>query len=378
MSEYTQFVGLDVHAETIAVAIARPGRSPAEDAGTLGTETAQVRKWVMRHADRGTWLVCYEAGPTGFELYRQLTQLGVACQVVAPGLVPKRPTDRVKTDRRDARHLAAALRAGTLTPVRVPTAAEEAFRDLVRARTMAVQTRQRARQRVKSALLRWGIRPPEGLTAWNRAYHGWLHTVVPAPAPRDQVWGELLSQLAEADIRVDRITRQLAAAWPQHPLASLMQALQSLRGVHWLTAATIVAECGDLTQFAHPRAFMGWVGVVPREASSGPTRHQGGLTKTGNAHVRRVLVEAAHSYRFRPTLKGWVGRRLAQQGPWEPGLSAISWRAQQRLHTKLRALHGRRGQQKALAAVARELCGFIWEVAVWVRAQHGTQVPPVA
>jgi len=369
MSEYTRFVGFDVSAATIAVAVAAPGRQPAEDAGTLPTDPAAVRKWVMRQADRAGVVVCYEAGPTGFGLYRQLTALGVTCQVVAPGLVPTRPTDRVKTDRRDARHLAEALRAGTLTPVRVPTEAEEAFRDLVRTRTMAVQVRQRARQRVQSTLLRWGIRPPAGLAAWGPAYQAWLRQVAPTPTPRDAVWAELQGQLADADARVDRITRQLAAAWPQHPLAPLIRAWQALRGIDGLPAVTVAAELGDRAPFPHPRHVMAGVGLVPWEGASGVTRRPGGLTKTGNAALRRVLVEAAHSYRFRPPLRGPVGRRLATLGPWEPALSAISLRAQQRLHGRLRTLGGRRGPPKALAAVARELCGDLGEIAVWVRAQ---------
>lgn len=378
MSEYTRFVGFDVSAATIAVAEAAPGRTPAVDAGVLAAEAAAVRKWVMRQPDRDTLLTCYEAGPTGFGLQRQLTALGVACQVIAPGLVPTRPTDRVKTDRRDARHLADALRAGTLTPVRIPTEAEEAFRDLVRARTTAVQIRQRARQRVKSALLRWGERPPGRPAAWGPAYRAWLRQVAPTPAPRDLVWTELLSQLTEADSRVDRLSRQIAATWPTHPLAPLMRAWQGLRGVDWLTAATLAAELGDLATFPAPRHVMAWVGLVPSEASSGVTRHQGGLTKTGNAHLRRILVEAAHSYRFRPRPDGAVGRRLAALGPWEPAVSAISWRAQQRLHGRLRTLQARRGTPKAIAAVARELCGYLWELAVWVRVQPPGEVPPAA
>jgi transposase len=378
MSEYTRFVGFDVSAETIAVAVAEAGRAPVEDTGVLAADPAGVRKWVMRQPDRATLLVCYEAGPTGFGLQRQLAALGVACQVIAPGLVPTRPTDRIKTDRRDARHLADALRAGTLTPVRVPTEVEEAFRDLVRARTMAVQVRQRARQRVKSTLLRWGLRPPGNPAAWGPGYRAWLQQVTPTPAPRDQVWAELLSQLEEADTRVDRLTRQTAAAWPTHPLAPLMRAWQGLRGVDWLTAATLAAELGDLATFPQPRHVMAWVGLVPSEASSGVTRHQGGLTKTGNAHLRRILVEAAHSYRFRPRTQGLVGRRLAALGPWEPAVSAISWRAQQRLHVRLRTLQGRRGTPKAIAAVARELCGYLWDMAVWVRVQPPGEVPPAA
>jgi transposase len=186
MSEYTRFVGFDVSAATIAVAVAAAGRGPVEDGGVLASDPAAVRKWVMRQPNRATLLVCYEAGPTGFGLYRQLTALGVSCQVVAPGLVPTRPTDRVKTDGRDARRLAEQLRAGALTPVRISTDAEEAFRDLVRARTSAVQVRQRARQRTKSALLRWGIRPPEGLPPWGAgppslAPSGGAHTAAARP-----------------------------------------------------------------------------------------------------------------------------------------------------------------------------------------------------
>jgi transposase len=187
-----------------------------------------------------------------------------------------------------------------------------------------------------------------------------------------------LSALADADARVDRITRQLAAAWPQHPLAGLIRAWQALRGIDWLTAVTLVAELGDLASFPHPREVMAWVGLVPTEASSGRTRRQGGITKTGNGQLRRVLVEAAHSYRYRPSLRGSVGRRLQTLGGWEPALSAISARAQARLHARLRTLSGRRGGPKAVTAVARELCGYLWEIAVWVRAQPGEGASPGA
>ncbi len=295
-----------------------------------------------------------------------------------PGLVPTCPTARIKTDRRDARHLADALRAGTLTPVRVPTEAEEAFRDLVRARTMAVQVRQRARQRVQSTLLRWDPRPPERPAAWGPAYRSWLQQVTPTPAPREPVWAEFLSPWAEADTRVDRITRPLAAAWPAHPLAPSMRAWPGLRGIAGLTAATLAAEFGDLASFPHPRPVMAWVGLVPTETSSGVTRHQAGITKTGNAPLRRTLVEAAHSYRFPPRRGGPVRRRLQALGPWEPAVSGMSWRAQQRLHARLRTLQGRRGTPKAIAAVARELCGYLWEIAVWVRVQPPGAVPPAA
>ena len=367
--EYTRFVGWDVHGATIAVAHAVPGRGPATFEGTLATDPAVVRRWVERQPDRATLLVCDEAGPTGYGWARPLAAWGVVCEVGAPGLVPVKATDRVKTDRRDAIKLAEALRAGTLTPGRVPSPAEEAFRDLVRGRTTAVQDHTRVRHRVKSALLRWGVRPPADRAPWGAPYLAWVRAYVPEDAARAAAWTELRGTREEADARVRRLTAALEVRWPQHPLAPLIRALQALRGIHGLTAVILVAEGGDGAQFVHPRALMSFWGLVPTEASSGATQHRGGITKTGNAHLRRVLVESAHTYRFAPSLHGLVGRRLAACGPWEPALSAISWRAQTRLHGRLARLLVRRGKPKALAAIARELTAYIWEGAVWVRAQ---------
>ena len=186
-------------------------------------------------------LVCYEAGPTGFGLVRHLRGLQVACEVIAPGLIPHRATDRVKTDRRDARKLAEDLRTGSLTPVHLPTADEEAFRDLVRARESAVDDRRRLRHRMKSALLRWDIHRPEGMLAWRPRYRQWIRTLTPTPAPRSTVWDEWLAQLEELDTRVARLDAAIQRAMPEHPLYPLMLALQALRGVDWVTAATLVA-----------------------------------------------------------------------------------------------------------------------------------------
>lgn len=183
--EYARFIGWDVHAATIAVASADAGRRPAHFEGTIPAEAPAVRQWVWRQPDASTILVCYEAGPTGFEMARLLTQLGVACSVIAPGLVPRNATDRIKTDRRDALHLAEALRAGTLTPVRLPTRAEEAFRDLVRARTAAVEDQTRVRHRVKSTLLRWGVAVLSDRRAWTTSYLRWVRQWKPEEAPRD-------------------------------------------------------------------------------------------------------------------------------------------------------------------------------------------------
>ncbi|MHB8674684.1 MAG: IS110 family RNA-guided transposase [Candidatus Limnocylindrales bacterium] len=307
--EYTRYIGWDVHAATIAVAVAEAGRRPAHFEGTIPTQEHAVRQWVQRQPDATTVLVCYEAGPTGFEMARLLGELGVACQVIAPGLVPKRATDRMKTDRRDAVRLAEASRAGTLTPVRVPTRVEEAFRDLVRTRTRAVDDQSRVRRRVKSALLRWGVAIPVARRDWTAAYVAWIRHWSPDEAPRAQAWAELLSQLEEGDARVQRTTAAIQRAWPDHPLAALIRALQALRGIDWLTAATLVAECGDFSQFAHPRQLMSFLGLVPRESSSGLSRHQGGISKTGNAHVRRVLLQGVQTYRLAPSLHGpsWAG-----------------------------------------------------------------------
>ena len=368
MEQYTRFIEFDVSAETIVIAEARPGRDRARDVGSIPYRLESVTQWVQRQSDARTLLVCYEAGPTGFGLARHLQRLDVACEVIAPGLIPQRAADRVKTDRRDARKLAEDLRAGSLTPVHLPTLEEEAFRDLVRARASAVEDRRRLRQRMKSALLRWDIHRPEGMLAWRPRYRQWIRTLQLTPPLRAAVWIEWLGQLEEFDARIQRLDTAIQQAMPTHPLYPLMLAFQALRGIDWISAATLVAEAGDFSQFARPSALMAFTGLVPSESSSGHTQWRGHITKTGNIHLRRVLVESAHSYRFRPSLQGAVKRRLAAVPQWEPALRQISWRAQTRLHNRLRHIGVRRGYNAAYTAVGRELCGYVWEVAVWVRA----------
>ena len=372
--EYTRFIGWDVHGETVVIAEALPGRAPARDVGTIPNTEEAVLRWLRKQPAWGTLVIAYEAGPTGFGLARLCHRQGIACEVIAPGLVPVRPTDRVKTDRRDARKIAVDLRAGQLTPIHLPTPVEEAFRDLVRAREAVVYDRRRVRQRLQSALLRWGIRRPERFLAWSPRWRTWIRRVHPEPDPRGEVWNELLSQLEELDDRVTRIERAIKAAIPHHPQAPLLIAFQALRGINWVTSATIVAEFGALTQFSHPRAVMSSVGVVPTEVSSGPTQRRGPITKTGNAHVRRVLIEAAHSYRYPPTRRGRSAQRVgAAPAAWQTALKTIDWRAQQRLHARLRRLTAKRGRAPAVTAVARELCGYLWEIAVWVHAQTASE-----
>ena len=254
--EYTRLVGWDVHAATIAVAHAVPGRGPATFEGTLRTDPGVVHRWVERQPDRATLLVCYEAGPSGYGWARQLAAGGLACEVVGPG-ARARQSHRPRQD----------------------GPAAEVVRDLVRARTRAVQDQTRVRHRVKSALLRWGVHPAADRAAWSAPYLAWLRAYVPADAARAAAWTELLGTLEEADARVRRLTAALEARWPQHPLAPLIRALQALRGINWLTAVIVLAELGDGAQFAHPRALMAFWGLVPTETSSGARLALGGCDR---------------------------------------------------------------------------------------------------
>ena len=221
---------------------------------------------------------------------------------------------------------------------------------------------------MKSALVRWDVPRSEGLLAWGSRYRQWIRTLTPAPAPRSPVWAEGLAQLEELDTRIQRLDSAIQQTMLTHPLYPLMQAFQPLRGIDWITAATLVAEAGDFSQFPRPSAVRAFTGLVPRESSSGKTQTRGPITKTGNAPLRPVLVESAPSDRFQPSLQGAVKRRLAAVPDGEPALRQISWRAQNRLHDRLRRVSAQRGDHAAYTAVGRELCGYLWEVALWVRA----------
>src|SRR5881628_1148223 len=314
--------------------------------------------------------VCYEAGPCGYVLYWQLTKLGVHCYVVAPTLVPTKPGDRVKTDRRDAAKLARCYRAGDLTPVWVPDAAHEALRDLVRAREAAKQDQLRARQRLGKFLLRHGRRPPEGVKPWTQRHQRWLDALqFELPAQRATL-ADHLYEIDHAAARVARLDAALddAVQAAPAPMRTVIAALQTLRGIRQVIAATIVSEVGALSRFPHPRELMGYSGTVPSEHSSGSHVHRGAITKTGNAHLRRVLVEAAWAYRFSP--KCAKGLRQRQRGQPEV-ITALAWKAQQRLCTRYRRLLGRgKPTPHVITAVARELVGFIWAIGVAAERAH--------
>jgi transposase len=364
-----RFVGLDVHADTIAAAVAEPD-GEVRALGVIPNRLESIRKLVAKLGPAKQVKACYEAGPTGYVVYWQLTALGVPCEVVAPSLVPVRAGDRVKTDRRDAAKLARSYRAGDLTPVWVPDAAHEALRDLVRAREDAKQDQHRARHRLSKFLLRHGRRPPEDVKkSWTRKYLTWIKEQV--HFDQSALEATLLDYVHEVDHmaeRIERLEKSIDVAIEKAPaeMRAVIEALQALRGVAKITAVSIVAEVGSLSRFEKPRQLMGYSGLVSSEFSSGNRIQRGGITKTGNAHLRRVIVEAAWAYQHRP----WVGGALLkrQQG-LDPVIKELAWKAQWRLHTRYKKLSARgKNKNQIVTAIGRELLGFIWAIAVRTEA----------
>src|SRR2546422_6258388 len=289
----TRYLGLDAHAATVTVAVAEETGPPALY-GTGPNQPAAIRKLVASLSRSSQLVAAYEAGPTGYDLYRQLLELGVQTIVVAPSLTPTRPGDRVKTDSRDALTLARLLRSGDLTPVWVPDREHEALRNLVRARYVAKADLLRAQHRVVKLLVREGVPAPQGCRSWSAPYRAWLNQLQ-LPQPLTQlVFEDYRSQVQLARERLQRFERELARAAEASPHLHTIGALQTLRGVGLLTAVTIVAEAGDLRRFGRAPALMSFAGLVSREHSSGEHRRQGGITKTGNAKLRHGLIQAAH------------------------------------------------------------------------------------
>jgi len=354
-------VGLDVHKESIAVAYAgKEGTEPVY-VGEIGTRQGDIDAMIRKLQSKGAELVfVYEAGPCGYWLYRYLTRKGLTCFVVAPSLIPRKAGDRVKTDRRDAVMLARLARSGDLTPVYVPAVGDEAIRDLSRAREDALHDLNAARFRLKAFLLRNDIRY-SGRANWSAEHVRWLARLV-LPTPAQQiVFQEYVRTVSERTELLRRLEAELleqAKTWRLYPV---IEALQSLRGVQFTVAVTTVAELGDLTRFDRPRQLMNYLGLTPSEYSSGERRRQGGITKMGNGHARRVLVEAAKAYRHRAKVSEQIQARQ-QQLPKE--ICDIAWRAQVRLcgRYKKLALRGKHANTIA-AAIARELAGFMWAIA---------------
>lgn len=362
------FVGLDVHKDSIAVAHAQAQRTdPPHFVGSIGTRQADIDTLIRRLQAKAPKLVfAYEAGPCGYVLHRYLTGKGLDCKVVAPSLIPKKPGDKVKTDRRDAEEIARLLRAGDLTPVYVPRVEDEAIRDLSRARDAARLTLKNAKLRLKSFLLRLGLQYT-GRADWNDAHLRYLAKVVCPTATQQIVFQESKDAVDEQVKRLGRIEAELLEVAPKWRLFPVVEALQALRGVQWVVAITIVAELGDLTRFDNPRQLAAFVGLIPSEHSSGNSRRQGGITKTGNGRARRALIEAAWAYRHNPKVSEAIQKRLeALPKP----IQDIGWKAQLRLCKRHRRLTTRgKHSNIAVTAVARELIAFMWAIAKEVPIQ---------
>src|SRR6202165_133210 len=364
-----RFIGLDVHAETIAVAVAEPD-GEVRSVGVIPNRPESIRKLVKKLGPAEQLRVCYEAGPTGYVVYWQLTAFGVKCEVVAPTLVPVKAGDRVKTDRRDALKLARSYRAGDLTAVWVPDAAHEALRDLVRAREAAKKDQLRARHRLGKFLLRHGRRPAPKMNAWTQTHLTWVQTVHFEHAAQEATLLDYLHEVEHMADRIARLERAIDDAVKTAPerMRAVIEALQALRGIALVSAVTIVAEVGELSRFATPRQLMGYSGAVASEDSTGTRVRRGAITKTGNAHLRRVVIEAAWAYRYRPAVGATLRKRQASASE---EVKAIAWKAQHRLHARYRHWTGRgKCKQETVTAVGRELLGFIWAIGVHVEANR--------
>jgi transposase len=354
------YVGLDVHKDSITIAVARQGREAAVTWKTIPYDGVRLRKALKLLVKDGEELrVCYEAGPTGFGLCRRLREAGIDCMVVAPSLVPGKPGDRVKTDRRDARKLAHFLRSGDLTAVHVPEEEVEAIRDLERARDAAKRAERVARHQLSKFLLRHDRRW-ERKNTWTQKHRDWIRVQKFAYPAQQRVLEDYLKTVEDLAERVERLTRQVEELVEETVLAPLVKALQAFRGISMVSVVTIAAEVGDLRRFATPREFMSYVGLVPSEYSTGKRRRQGAITRCGNSRVRRILIEAAWHYQHWPLMSKEIRRR--NQGV-AAGVQRIAWEAQKRLNKRLyHLIHAGKIQQKAVTAVARELAGFIWAV----------------
>ncbi len=369
MQKFSKYVGLDTHKDTIAVSVADAGGGGARYFGEVANKPAAIRKLMKRLSPEGEVVsYCYEAGPCGYGLYRQITESGHDCMVVAPSLIPTRPGDRVKTDRRDSEALARLHRAGEFTAVWVPDEDQEAMRDLTRAREDMKQLERRSKQRLNAFLLRHGRNYESGKSKWTQAHWRWLERIKFVQPVQQIVMQEYIDSVQQLQSRVLELEAEMARALQEWRLAPVVEALMALRGCRLITAMTVVAELGDISRFDSPRQLMAFLGLVPSESSSGPNRRRGGITKTGNGHVRRLLIESAWCYRF-PARKSAPLQRRAERT--STAVQAIAWKAQKRLCARFRHLNDRGLMRvKISTAIARELSGFMWAIACEVMDQQ--------
>ncbi len=374
MLNYSKYIGMDVHKDTISVAIAQAGQEEPRFYGRIPNSPPAIGKLLKKVCPGGeAMLFCYEAGPCGYEVYRFLTAAGQDCLVVAPSLIPKKASDRVKTDRRDALSLARLLRAGELTAVWVPDQEQEAMRDLTRAREDFKATERRARQRLNAFLLRHGLTYTSGKSKWTLAHRRWLQSLKLESPIQQIVFQEYLDAIDQASQRVADLESQMQGSLLTWSLAPVVEGLMALRGLSLVAAMTVVAELGDITRFDSPKQLMAYIGLVPSEHSSGAARRQGAITKTGNGHVRRMLVESSWSYRFPARKTAHLQRRAAATSD---SIQAIAWKAQKRLCGRYRKMTQVQGKLPVVActAIARELLGFIWAIAKEVKRSDALRV----
>ena len=374
MNKIVHYLGLDVHKDSIAVSIAPQNSTEVRRYGIIGGTLGAVDNLLKKLSKPGLELrLVYEAGPCGFVLCRHLRSKGIHCDLVCPSLIPRKASDRVKTDRRDADQLARLYRAGELTPINVPDQEDEAIRDLIRARTAAVHDQRRARNRLKGFLLRLGFRYT-GKTSWNDAHKRYLSGLL-MPRPAQQIaFQEYIHAIDDATERVARLNTAVLDALPSWKWEPVVRALMTLRGLQELSAMTLIAEAGDLSRFENPRSLMHFFGLTPSEHSSGNKRVQGGITKGGNAHCRHVMTEAAWHYRLKPLVSEAMQKRQEHQSK---EVRLIAWKAQQRLHKRFKQLAVRKKSVVAVTAVARELVGFVWAIACQVKPAQRPAAPEV-
>jgi len=355
------FVGMDVHKESIEIALAEDGiGGEVRRFGAISGTKEAFKKALRKLVSQGKTLhFCYEAGPTGYELHRFIESQGHTCTVVAPSLIPKKPGNKVKTDKRDAVALARLFRAGELTAVYVPNTEDEAVRDLVRAREEAMHARTKAKQRLKAFLLRHDIRCPHSEN-WNEAHLRWL-AEIKLPHPTSQIaYQEYLDTVTEAAKREERLMKEIEKQVKQWRLWPAVEALMSLKGVRMVTASTVIAELGDLSRFQHPKHLMSYLGLTPTESSTGDRIRRGSITKTGNHRVRRVLIEAAWHYRFNPKVNKDIQRR---QEYLPLNIRNIAWEAQLRLNHRYKTMMKKdKVKNIIVVSIARELSAFMWAI----------------
>ncbi len=364
MGQPTRFVGMDVHKDTIVVAVTAAGDSgKATPYGTFANTTAALEKLVkrLRQAGSGSLEFCYEAGPCGYGVHRTLTRLGEECMVVAPSMIPRKSGDRQKNDKRDAASLAVLHRGGLLTAVWVPDAAHEAMRDLIRPRLAAVRAVRTARQQLSAFLLRHERIYRNGGKAWTKTHRGWLADQSFAQPAQQIVLEESIEAVHLGEQRRDRVDGYLRAQIPTWPLFPLVQNLGALRGLDTIASAGLAAAIGDPSRLASAPDFMAYLGLVPSEHSSGPKRRVGAITKSGDIHARTLLIEAAHSYRFPARI---ARRKLAAVDAVPEAVRAIAWKAQTRLCQRYRHMMAKgKPTPVIVTAIARGLAGFVWSIA---------------